>query len=223
MACPVPHPLRGFDPTRTTRIPSPTRRRAHRISGASPVIRDRDVLEALPGGDAGVPRIVRQWDVRLDLADSWLVRFAHLHSLPDSGTSKRWPRHRFVVLATVVSCPSSTRSRRSPSRRNSRPDGVHHCGIAPPKRSSEHPCRSTRSWRRPNESRSRSANVSAYPNGFAFDLVIIGNPMTPRDPDVAPDGDDGWSRHASRPTSRFRIRWTGPESLKADRCRSPAT
>jgi hypothetical protein len=26
------------------------------------------------------------------------------------------------------------------------------------------------------------ANVSAYPNGFAFDLVIIGNPMTPRDP-----------------------------------------
>lgn len=26
------------------------------------------------------------------------------------------------------------------------------------------------------------ANVSAYPNGFAFNLVIIGNPMTPRDP-----------------------------------------
>jgi hypothetical protein len=26
------------------------------------------------------------------------------------------------------------------------------------------------------------ANVAAYPNGFAFDLVIIGNPMTPRDP-----------------------------------------
>jgi hypothetical protein len=25
-------------------------------------------------------------------------------------------------------------------------------------------------------------NVAAYPNGFAFDLVIIGNPMTPRDP-----------------------------------------
>ena len=65
------------------------------------------------------------------------------------------------------------------------------------------------------------ANVSAYPNGFAFDLVIIGNPMTPR-PDVAPDGVMGGPGMRRGPRVGFEFA-DGTESRKAGRCRSPAT